>query len=160
MSLPSWLPSLEEFKDYGGDYEVYLEAIYVIFCNDFIDNKPVFQGRRLGLKRHPLTKGKEATFWHMVSEGKVEEDRLLDFRRTERIRWPKPIIENSEYGAIKIWREKRSSEFRVHIWFYDASYLVVLNERRDYTLPWTAYPIEYENQKRKLNKRWERNKED
>lgn len=56
------------------------------FYLDFLDSKPVFQGRRLGLKRHPLSQGKEATFWHMISEGTTEEKRTPDFRRCERIR--------------------------------------------------------------------------
>ena len=62
------LPLLVLFNDHG-DWDAYLAAIYTWFKRDFVDSKPVFQGRRLGLKRHPLTNGKEATFWHMISEG-------------------------------------------------------------------------------------------
>jgi hypothetical protein len=86
------------------DWNRYLDALYAWFTQDFIDSKPVFQGRRLGLKRHPMSHGKEATFWHMIQEGKEEEQRTPDFRRCERIRWPKPIIEHDgvhplRYGA-------------------------------------------------------------
>ncbi|MNH30689.1 hypothetical protein D3C79_909980 [compost metagenome] len=45
--------------------------------------------KRLGLKRHPVIQGKEATFWHMISEGNDEAERLPDLRRCERIRWPR-----------------------------------------------------------------------
>ncbi len=88
---PAWLSSLVLFSDYEGDWNRYLDALYMWFRQDFIDSKPVFQGQRLGLKRYPLSHGKEATFWHIISEGKNEDDRLPDFRRCERIRWPKQV---------------------------------------------------------------------
>lgn len=156
MSLPGWLPALEELKAYGGDFARYLEAIYQIFCTDFVESKPVFAGKRLGLKRHPVIQGKEATFWHMISEGNDEAERLPDLRRCERIRWPRPIIENAADATLKVWREPNGSGHRILIWFAEAEYLVVLDERKDYILPWTAYPVEREHQQRKLERRWER----
>ena len=156
MSLPGWLPPLEELTDYRGDFARYLDAIYQIFCADFVVSKPVFAGKRLSLKRHPIIQGREATFWHMISEGNDEAERLPDLRRCERIRWPRPIIENTEDAALKVWREPNGSGHRVLIWFAEAEYLVVLDERKDYILPWTAYPVEREHQQRKLERRWER----
>jgi hypothetical protein len=44
------------YSNYGKSWNKYLEAIYAWFKQDFIDNKPAFQGRRLGLKRHPPAK--------------------------------------------------------------------------------------------------------
>ena len=160
MSLPGWLPPLEELKAYGGDFSRYLEAIYQIFCAGFVESKAVFEGKRLGLKRHPVIQGKEATFWHMISEGAVEADRLPDFRRFERIRWPKPFIENAADPALKVWRESRKGSTRVHIWFSEAQYLVVLDERETYILPWTAYPVDQIHEQRKLERRWEKYSEE
>jgi hypothetical protein len=159
MNLPEWVPPLEDLKNYGGDFSRYLEAIYQIFCTDFVKSKPVFVGKRLGLKRHPVIQGKEATFWHMISEGNDEAERLPDLRRCERIRWPRPIIENAADTVLKVWREPNGSGHRVLIWFAEAEYLVVLDERKDYILPWTAYPVEREHQQKKLEKRWERYRE-
>ena len=153
-----WLPELVLFNDYGGNWERYLTAIYDYFCVDFVDNKPSFQGVRLSLKRHPVINGKEATFWHMISEGDKEDERIPDFRRCERIRWAKPIIEKGS-EPVKIWREVRNGETRIHLWLEAASYLVVLSERKGYILPWTAYLVERDHEKAKLNKRWEKNKE-
>lgn len=67
--MPEWLPPLVLFSDYNGDWDAYLEAIYSYFKQDFVDSKPVFRGKRFGLKRHPLAQGKEATFWHMIQQG-------------------------------------------------------------------------------------------
>lgn len=158
-TLPVWLPELILMEDYSGNWQAFFDAIYQTFCEDFVDDKPSFRGQRLGLKRHPEYDGKSATFWHMISDGKVEDDREPDIRRCERIGWPRPSIENEASDDIKVWSEKKGSDCRILLWNEAACYLVVLNKRKDYILPWTAYTVEYNNQKRKLNKRWERNKD-
>ncbi|PKN68491.1 MAG: hypothetical protein CVU54_14330 [Deltaproteobacteria bacterium HGW-Deltaproteobacteria-12] len=152
---PDWLPPLVFFNDYQGNWDDYLDAIYTYFKKDFVDSKPVFQGRRLGLKRLPLTLGKEATFWHMISEGREEENRIPDLRRCERIRWPKPIIEHDGDSAVKFWRNRRESEERICLWFQEENYLVILADRGDYILPWTAYLVEKPHRQRKLQKEYE-----
>lgn len=156
MSNPvDWLPPLVLFEDFQGDWTAYLEVVYGWFRQDFIKTRPVFQGRRLGLKRHPITQGKEATFWHMISEGKEEEERIPDFRRCERIRWPKPVIEHDEDAAIKAWRNQRGREKRICLWCEQENYLVVLTDRGSYILPWAAYLVEKPHQQAKLRKEYE-----
>lgn len=150
-----WLPPLVLLRDHGGEWEPYLEAVYAWFKQDFIDTKPVFQGRRLGLKRHPFSDGKEATFWHITTEGKDEENRLPDLRRCERIRWPKQVIEHDTDPAIKVWRNQRGREERVCLWLVPENYLVILTDRGEYILPWTAYLVEQPHQQRKLQKEFE-----
>ena len=86
-----WLPPLVLF---GGDWDVYEEEIYNWFRRDFVESKPAFPNHRVALKRLPMFKNKEATFWHFISAGPAENDRVPDMRRCERIRWPKPIIES------------------------------------------------------------------
>jgi hypothetical protein len=110
---------------------------------------------RLALKRHPVIQGKEATFWHLISEGKGEEERLPDLRRCERIRWPKPIIEHSDEATIKVWGNERKGEKRVCLWLEQEEYLVVLAERRGYILLWTAYLVKEKHRKVKLQKEYE-----
>lgn len=153
--VPVWLPPLVLFCDYGGDWNAYLEAIYTWFKRDFMDSKPLFQGRRLGLKRHPLTNGKEATFWHMISEGKEEENRIPDFRRCERIRWPKPVIEHDHDPKVKYWVSVKRKEDRIHIWLEEADYLVVLADRGGYVLLWTAFLVTRQHTRRKLRKEYD-----
>lgn len=105
---PDWLPQLVPFTDSGGDWQTYLNTLYAWFQRDFIDSKPVFRGRRLELKRLPMSMGKVATFWHMTSEGSDGENRTPDLRRCERIR---------------IWLAD------------DEDYVVVLADRRGFPLP-------------------------
>lgn len=153
-----WLPDLVYMEDFNGNWEHFFNAVYQFFEADFVNNKPTFKGKRLGLKRYPEYDGKSATFWHMISEGNNEAERTPDIRRCERIRWPKPIIENDNDPALKIWAEPRGKNSRIHIWFEDEGYLVVLDDRGEYILPWTAFYIEREHQKKKYNKRWNKYK--
>lgn len=151
----SWLPGLVLLGDYGGSWEKYLEAIYSYFRNDFVESRPVFQGQKLGLKRYPLSNGKEATFWHLISEGRDEAERIPDMRRCERIRWPKPVIDNSTDIAIKVWKNIRRGDTRICLWLEAEEYLVILAERKRYILPWTAYMVTRPHQKRKLQKEFD-----
>jgi hypothetical protein len=153
--LPPWLPTLVLFEAFEGDWDRYLAALYAFFRQDFIDTSPSFNGVKLSLKRHPVIQNKEATFWHIISEGDAEADRLPDMRRCERIRWPRPVIEHSSEAVVKVWKNKRNKETRVCLWLEDAEYLVILAERRGYTLLWTAFPVTREHRKRKLLKEYE-----
>lgn len=155
MEKPSWLPELVLFENYGGNWHHYLDALYDFFKKDFIDSKPTFEGRRVGLKRHPESQRKEATFWHMISEGDSEEDRFPDMRRCERIRWPRPIIEHSRESVVKVWKNVRGRETRICLWLESLEYLLVLADRRDYVLPWTAYMVDKPRRRQKLQKEFE-----
>ena len=146
------------FEDHKGDWPIYMEAIYAIFKNDFVDTKPTFPGRRVGLKRHPITEGKEATFWHFISEGYAEEMRVPDLRRCERIAWPRPIIEAVQSKSVYLWQTARGNEKRIVIALTDFSYVVVLADRGDYVLPWTAYCVERAHRREKLRREYEESK--
>lgn len=150
--LPEWLPDLVLFADYRGEWPIYLEALYRCFEDDFIRSKPVFRGETLALKRHPVIQGKEATFWHIISEGDQEEERLPDLRRCERVRWPRPVIDHSTDPIVKVWTNERRGDKRICLWFADQEYLIVLARRNHYLLLWTAYPVTERHRKQKLQK--------
>jgi hypothetical protein len=151
----SWLPALMEFNDFGGDWEAYLEAIYKIFTEDFINYRPIFDNLPVQRRKHPLVQNKEATFWHIIAEGEKEEERTPDLRRCERICWPRPIIEQARNRGLKIWKNKRGSQTCVCLWFEPVEYLVVLAERDDYMLFLTAYCVPQDHRKKKLEKEFQ-----
>ena len=159
MTGMDWLPPLILLDDHGNEWPVYEAAVYAAFQRDFVETRPAWRGRRLGLKRHPVIDGKEATYWHMVSEGSQEADRIPDLRRCERIQWPRKMIEATDTDLVHCWPELRGSELRHVIALLDFSYVVVLADRGDFLLPWTAYAIEREHTRRKLQQafdRWKR----
>ena len=154
-----WLPALIPFSDYDGQWPKYCEAIYSMFHRDFIASKPAYPSKRFATKRHPEYDGKAATFWHLISEGNVEDDRLPDLRRCERIAWPKPIIEAMNTVAIRFWKNTRGRNVRILLAVEDFSYVVVLEEREDFVLLWTAYFVEYPNKRRRMQQEYEAWKE-
>ena len=122
------------------------------------NSKPLFGSDPIALKRHPVIQGKEATFWHLISEGELESARLPDLRRCERIRWPRPVIEHASESVVKVWENERGSEKRVCLWLESAEYLVVLTRRKGYVLIWTAFPVTEAHRKRKLQREYEASK--
>ena len=149
-----WLPELIKFNDHDG-WEEYCEAIYAVFHQDFVASKPTYGVKRFALKRHPEYDGKAATFWHLISEGKVEEERTPDMRRCERIAWPKPIIEAIDEECVRVWRNRRGKSNRILIAVADFSYVVILDDREEFVLLWTAYYVKYPNQRRKMEQEYE-----
>ena len=45
---------------------------------------------------------------------------------------------------------------RILIWLESEQYLVVLTDRGEYILPWTAYQVTRDHQQRKLQKEYEK----
>jgi len=149
------LPKIITLDEYGGNISTYLEAIYAVFKADFVDSKPTFQGIRLGLKKHPIIEGKEYTFYHFTHDGDVETERLPNLRRLERIPYPRPMIDNSRHPYLKVWRNQRGKNSRILIFHEGEGYLVVLDDRGDYILPWTAYLVEFKSRREKLINEYE-----
>lgn len=153
---PSYPPPLVLFEDYSGDWDAYLEAIYELFRQDFVTSIPIYPDRRWALKRHPLVKGKEATFWHIITEkGTIEDERLPDLRRCEHIRWPRWMLNAVGSNEIRVWRTRRGTEERVLLSLPDFSYLVVLTDRKDYIFLLTAYLVEHSHRRRSLQNDYE-----
>lgn len=157
MSDDSWLPPLVHLNDFLGDWPAYMAELARLFERDFGDPRPPFRGKRMGLKRHPVVNGVPATLWHIISEGKGEDDRYPDLRRAERIAWPRAVLDAAEADDPRIlqWEEidpKRGK--KVLLALSDFSYLVVVDDRGDYVLLWTAYPVERGHRQRKLRQRY------
>jgi len=158
MNKPDWLPELINLSEYSGNWEIYLEALYAIFRCDFITGRTYYQGSLVNLLKPEISEGKEATFWHIISEGKIEEDRIIDIDRCKRIRWPKPIIVKSDTDKILCtWESQRGRENRIliRLTFLEDDYLVVLIRRKRNIYLLTAYLVKYINQKRNLEQEYE-----
>ena len=149
------LPEMIYLEDFGGDFDAYNEAVYEVFKEDFVTTRPTFEGTVLRLKKHPYVDGKEYTYYHFTHSGDIENDRTPDMRRMERMPFPRPMIDNSGDPSLKVWRNKRGTKDRILILDEEERYLVILDDRGEYILPWTAYYIEYNNKIRRLLKEYE-----
>ena len=132
-------PDLLPFTAFGGDWPAYETALHSIFIGEIARGGIVFGGVKVNCRRQPEAGGRWASFWHLVQEGRVEDDRLPDLRRCERIRWVRWVIENAvTHAEIDMWQNTRGTEVNTLLWFRE-EYLVVLGQRQGYWLLRTAY---------------------
>lgn len=148
-------PELLSINEYGGNFQSYFEAIYTVFENDFIKTQPIYEGNKVSVRKYPEVEGMHRTFYHITHEGEDESNRQPDFRRMERIRFPKFVIENYAHEEILIWKNKRQKDERILLFNKNQNYIIILTERKEYYLFITAYYIETEHRKRKLLKEYE-----
>lgn len=154
--MSDWLPNLVLFDaDADGDWLKYIELVYAYFRDDFISQTVHFRTFRIALRKHPITDGKEMTFWHLVSDGALEDERMANIRRCERIRWPKSIIGNNESSEICVWENMRGSNKQLLLYHPEERYLVVLGVREGYYLLCTAYCVEQTHRHQKLMREYQ-----
>ena len=151
-----WLPALIHLADCGGQWQLYEDVLYRIFSRDFIESHPNYPNRRWSTKRYPESKGKACTFWHLISTGDAEAERIPDMRRCERIPWPRVMIDAvGTRASVRIWQVTQSRRRRVLLAIDGFSYVVVLEDRGEHIMLWTAYHVEHSNRRRQLRKQWE-----
>lgn len=150
MSYPLNFPELIHFEEYNGDFSKYLKAVYSVFHRDFIHSPPNFEGSPVSVRKYPEVEGMHRTFYHITHQGEDENNRQPDFRRMERIRYPKFVIDQNKHEDILIWKNTRGSDKRTVLYNESENYIVILAERKDYYLFITAYYIETEHRKRKM----------
>ncbi len=148
-------PDLLHFQDFNGDFSSYFNAVYKVFENDFIKSQPLFDGLRVSAQKHPEVDGIHRTFYHITHEGEIENDRTPDFRRMERIRYPKFIIQNYLHTELLVWKKIVGRDVRIHLLNETEKYLVVLTQRKDYLLFWTAFYISEKHTLRKKKQEYE-----
>ena len=60
-----WLPDLTTLNDSDGKWEYYVEVIYELFKNDFIDSQPRFDNKWIRCRRDPSYDGKHLSLIHI-----------------------------------------------------------------------------------------------
>jgi hypothetical protein len=157
IDTPDWLPAALNYGDFKGNYSYFLEQVYQIFVEDFINSIPHFQGSPL-IYDSRLEDGKEAAFWHIICrDNAITKKRELDIRRCERIPWPCPIIEHSTRAVVSVWRNERKKtnlkrQTRILLWLESMNYIVVLAEKPRRIVFITAYCTDLKSQREKLRK--------
>jgi hypothetical protein len=154
------LPDLIVSAAYGGNWPAYEAALYEVFDKDFMG---VVQPKCCGVRvsvRKTLVDGRPESYWHVTTEyqenqpgSNPEDKRIHDPRRCERLPWIKPMIEAAGTADAPAWFTRRSRRGeRLVISLPDFSHAVILDVRRDYYLLVTAFPVEKEHRRRKLER--------
>ncbi len=139
-SMPTKLvPSL-----FGGNLNLYKEALYKIFKRDFIDNDVFFNGKKVDIIHEKFFEDKERSFWHIISEGEEDIHRTPITWRAEVLPWAKPLIqENGSCSEYKTWKKyhDKTKKFRHYIWCTSINFMVILEDRNSHYKLISAYPV-------------------
>lgn len=145
-------PPLLRFQDFAGDWAAYEIALYEVFERDIVRYNLRFRETPVSARRTPEHDHRWASYWHLISEGKVEDDRTPDLRRCERLPWISWIIENADtHDEIDTWEQRRGSNASVLLWFRE-EYLVILARRNEYYLLKTAFFVDRQHRIKKFRK--------
>lgn len=141
--------------------EQYKDRLYSEYIDAFYTNKFTFRGKPVALRHEPKVGKYENSFHHLTTKvfkaNTSFQHREFDYARAERIRWIKelllshPCYEGCCNGILE-WKENN----RVHLFLEIESYLIVLEERKNYYLLVSAYYVMNGKERDKLLKRYNR----
>ena len=154
------LPALIELENFEGNPKIYIDHLYSIFQDDFINSQPTLVGKNVIIGNQKIEDGKEMVFWHITSKGGTKhEERLPDMRRCERLPWIKFSIENlTNIDGLLFWEQpdNRAGNFIIYLEKHD---FVIILKKLDYVyILITAHHIDYPRKKNQLLKDYEKYK--
>jgi hypothetical protein len=144
-----WLPAMAQVSpwQHGGSDDTY-DMLYGIFQRDFVESRPHYCGQEVW--HFPEKEdGKEILFWHLTSR-KVDPkpmprrmqrysasiqqyaQRYPDLRRSERLPWVRPLIENSQQPQVLAWDYvEGTGDTHTYVWLKDMDFVVIMKKYRD-----------------------------
>jgi hypothetical protein len=150
----NWLPPLVTLDSQGGDWNRYIDAVYTVFHRDFVRSRTQFRGKQIATGTQTID-GKEKTFWHLISEGRIEDNRTPDLRRCERIAWIRPLIEHDGDAAVLSWPNQRGRAAREVLWAREVDFAVILDKRPNCWWLWTAYMTNRQHTRNRFTREYE-----
>lgn len=152
--LPAWLPAMHSISPWS---ETVLESLYAIFLQDFVTSPASFNGDPVWFFPEK-ERGKEQIFWHMVEREDPPNsgNRLADFRRSERLPWARPMLNNPTDPEILAWDyEEGDGSIRAYVWLKNFDYVIVMKRYRDRRLRLiSAHYIDYDSKRRTLSSKF------
>jgi len=106
-----------------------------------------------------MENGREVIFWHMTSEkDKNTGERLPDLRRSERLPWARPMIDNPGQPEVLAFDYLESDgDNNTYVWLKDHDFVVLMKRYRDGRRRLlTSFYVKYENYRGKLHRKYVR----
>ena len=155
-NTPDFLPPILELT---GSWEEILTVLYDIFERDFKQRPVQHKGIRVYHDGRILPDGlgKEEGFWHVVSKkDRRSGERLIDYRRAERLPWARPMIESNERPEITVFdyvEGPKDKGARTYILLQDYDYVVILQRRKKAYYWITAHHVDSDWKRKDLRRR-------
>lgn len=174
-AYPSWLPDPIFFQ---GDWDSFVQTLYAVFKQDFVDGSPRYRSRPVWHDRRVApddTYGFEEGFWHLITSnqrkrnsttGKIEKERVPEFQRAARLPWSRPTIDNDTEPEVLSWDyeqdTKKGTVVRTYIWLKDHDFVVILERQTkrkgDIFMLITSFYIDHKAKRRDLESRYKNRK--
>jgi hypothetical protein len=153
FSAAAGLDSAERWQDF-------VDGLYGIYFKFIVKGNLMFRNLPVRCRACPETFGKHFAFWHMMQEGKIENDRTIDPGRCERLLWIPWIIQNAEKDVrIRVFKQSpRDSNTSWALWLFSEKYAVILHERTEYFLLKTAFLVKPHKQQ-EFERDWKKHTE-
>jgi hypothetical protein len=128
MSTPGWLPAV---VNVNGEPATVFAMLWRIFHADFYGANRRFNGLSVWWDRRVVDPPYEEGFWHLITRKDYgTSNRLVDFRRAEKLPWCGPTISNCGDGCVKVWDyEEGGKRIRTYIWLEPHDYVVILEKK-------------------------------
>ena len=143
------LPDLLRLEDCPGNdtaerWKVYEPRLYQVFLTQLANAGLTHGGLPIRCRFHPSYDNKHGSFWHLITEGKVEEHRPPVLDRCAHLQWVAWIIQNAgDASRIRQWEQQRSTSHgkstRIALWLFQENYVVILDKRPTFLLLVTAF---------------------
>ncbi|EHJ51990.1 hypothetical protein [Streptococcus macacae] len=161
------LPPIITLDNFYGDFKKYDNYLYnEIFLKELYNNKIHFRGKLVAFKKYPLFNNREDSYFHLTCKNydKDFQERLPDFRRSERLCWLRPSLENDHaqlchQNCFLTYERPYRSNIRICLLNPVDRYFIVLEERKNYYLLITAFYIDYDNVLQKKLKEYNKYKD-
>lgn len=144
-----WLPAMASVNpwQHDGPTDTY-EMLYSIFRRDFVDSRPRYCGHEVWYFPEKED-GKETIFWHLTSREVKPKPvprrmqryataiqqpavRYPDLRRSKRLPWARPMIENTQQPQVVAWDYvEGSGDTHTYVWLKNHDFVTVLKKYRD-----------------------------
>lgn len=141
------LPPFLELAQYPGSDDTerwrnYVDGLYEIYRRTVAFGNLTFRNHPVRCQFRPETFGKHYAFWHMMQEGRIEDDRTVDLDRCRRVAWIGWVIREADTNPqIRVFPQKRKQEKSWVLWLHQQDYAVILWERNGYYLLKTAFMV-------------------
>ena len=148
--------------DLRGTWEEILERLYTVFSQDFKTGGVHHRGMRIICDRRVLPDGrdKEEGFWHVVSrKDRDSGERLIDYRRAERLPWARSAIECPPRSEIMVFDYDHGTKdvgVRRYIWLAEYDYVLIFQNKKRALFWVTAYYVDSDRGRKDLARRYEK----
>jgi len=151
---PEWLPEPLHLKTWSHDT---YDRLYQWFCSEILSAPLQYDGSKVWYFPD-IEDGREALFWHLTArEDKATGDRIPDLPRCRRLPWLRPLLLNTRRPGVLGWDYlEGDGSTKTYVWLRDYDYVVIMKKYPDGSRRLvTAYCIQYSNERRKLQKKYD-----